>query len=311
MSEFLRKSLGCICLFLASLGLSLHAQTEDPCKFIPTETEKKSEVKKDSSKISKWKFVQKHQFDFAFNGNSRNETSKAVCKLSASSRLAFELKYNHNQTSIEANFSDELSANVLFDSTFEKQNDLVRIKITAEHNTPKENFKKSASAQLSTQKLPTKKNGSSTIESALLSPAEVILAFGMNIKLNTKGSVECGIGSLKLSWIDQKSLYDLHQTQELHGIPRSKSHKLEGGISIQSQWQKPITKNITWENKSLVFSSFNQPGVPNLELRNDFLLKSGKSLQTAIRSIYTYNKTKWPPSSFGGEIALGVMLNKD
>jgi hypothetical protein len=73
-----------------------------------------------------------------------------------------------------------------------------------------------------------------------LSPAEVILALGMNFKINTIGSVECGIGSLKLSWIDQKSLYDLHQTQELHGIPRSKSHKLEGGISIQSQWQKPI-----------------------------------------------------------------------
>jgi hypothetical protein len=311
MNAFSRKSLGCICLFLASLGLSLHAQTEDPCKYIPAETEKKSEVKNDSSKISKWKFVQKHQFDFAFNGNSRNETSQAICKLSASSRLAFELKYQHQKTTIETNITDELSANLLLDSTFEKLNDLVRLKISAEHNTQKENFKKSASAQLSTQKLPTKKNGSSTIESTFLSPAEVILAFGMNIKLNTKGSVECGIGSLKLSWINQKALYDLHKTEELHGIPRSKSHKLEGGISIQTQWQKSITRNIIWENKSLIFSSFNEPGMPNLELRNDFLLKSGKSLQTAIRSIYTYNKTKWPPSSFGGEIALGVMLNKD
>jgi hypothetical protein len=103
----------------------------------------------------------------------------------------------------------------------------------------------------------------------------------------------------------------LHKTEELHGIPRSKSHKLEGGISIQTQWQKSITKNITWENKSLIFSSFNEPGIPNLELRNDFQLKSGKMMQTVIRSIYIYNKTKWPPSSFGGEIALGVMLNKD
>ncbi len=307
----IRKSLGCICLFLASVGLSLHAQTEDPCKYIPTETEKKSEIISDSSKSSKWKLVQKHQFDFAFNGNSRNEASKAICKLSASSRLAFELKYQRQKTSVEANLTDELSANLLLDSTFEKLNDLVRLKITAEHNTQKENFKKSASAQLSTQKLSTKKNGSSTIESTFLSPAEVILAIGMNFKINTIGGVECGIGSLKLSWINQKSLYDLHQTQEIHGIPRSKSHKIEGGISIQSQWQKPITKNITWENKSLLFSSFAEPGMPNLELRNNFLLKSGKSLQTAVRSIYTYNKTKWPPSSFGGEIAVGVMLNRN
>lgn len=311
MNAFSRKSLGCICLFLASLGLSLHAQTEDPCKYISTETEKKSEVKKDSSKISKWKLVQKHQFDFAFNGNSRNETSKAVCKLSASSRLAFELKYNHNKTSLEANLSDELSANVFFDSTFEKLNDLVRLKISAEHNTQKENFKKSASAQLSTQKLPTKKTNSSTKESSFLSPAEVILAFGMNIKLNTIGNVECGIGSLKLSCINQKALYDLHETDELHGIPRSKSHKLEGGISIQTQWQKSITKNISWENKSLIFSSFSEPLMPNLEFRNNFQLKSGKMIQTFIRSVYTYNKDKWPPSSFGGEIALGVMLEKN
>lgn len=305
------------CLRIAFLLLwitsNLKAQYDDPCKYIPSTTISKQDAEsmKDSSSKNRWKFAQKHQFDFALNGRSRNESSKAVCKLSASSRLAFELKYQRSNTSVETSITDETSATLIFDSTLEKQNDLLRIKISAENNTTKDHFKKSASAQLSTQKFNSVKADSKIISSTFLSPAEVILALGMNIKLKSSGKIECGIGSLKLTWIDQKVLYDLQQVEELHGVPRNKSHKLEGGISLQTQWQKLIAKNITWENKSLIFSSFNEPGMPNLELRNDFLLKSGKSIQTTVRSIYTYNKNKWPPASFGGEIALGLMLNKN
>lgn len=309
---FQQKSIGIA--FLINLIVSnINAQFDDPCKYIPStiSSEQETESKKDSSLKNRLKFAQKHQFDFALNGRTRNESAKAVCKLSASSRLAFEFKYQHTNTTVEASITDETSATILFDSTLEKQNDLLRVKISAEKNTAKEGIKKSATAQLSTQKFNSIKADSKIITSAFLSPAEVIFALGMNIKLKSSGKIECGIGSLKLTWIDRKALYELHKVEELHGIPRNKTHKLEGGISLQTQWQKLIAKNITWENKSLIFSSFNQPGIPNLELRNDFLLKSGKSIQTTVRSIYTYNKSKWPPASFGGEIALGVMLNKN
>ena len=312
MGNLLHQKCLKIAFLLLWIAPCIQAQFDDPCKFrAPEKNENTQPVKPDSLKPSKWMVAQKHQFDFALNGRTRNETSRSICKLSASSRLAFELKYQHKKTSIEASLIDETSVNIFLDSTFEKQNDLLRLKITTEHNTQKENFKKSASAQLSTQKLPTKKNGSQINESTFLSPAELILALGMNIKLQSNGRIECGIGSLRLTWIDQKKLYDLHKSAKLHGIEKGQSHKLEGGLSLQTQWQKSITKNITWENRSLVFSSITEPGMPNLEVRNDFLMKSGKSLQTAIRSIYTYNKTKWPPASFGGEIALGVMLNRN
>lgn len=302
-----------IAFFLLLIGHDLEAQFEDPCKFSSqiVKTKKDTPATKDSLEQRHWKFSQKHQFDFVFNGRSRNESSKAICKLNASSRLAFEINYKNSNTSVETNISDETSANVFFDSTFEKQNDLFRVKISAENNTDQRNIKKSASAQLSSQKFNSINADNKMIQSALLSPAEVIFALGMNIRLKSSGKIECGIGSLKLTWIDKKMLYDLQQVEELHGVPRNKSHKLEGGISLQTQWQKLLAKNITWENKSLIFSSFTEPGMPNLELRNDFLLKSGKSFQTTIRSIYTYNKNKWPPASFGGEIALGVMLNKN
>lgn len=306
-----------MCKAMASLvlllGQDLIAQFDDPCKFttLIVKTKKDTNTTKDTLAKKQWRFSQKHQIDLAFNGRSRNESSKAICKLNASSRLAFEINYKNSNTSVETNIADETSANIFFDSTFEKQNDLFRVKITAENNTVKRNFKKSASAQLSTQKFNSINSNNKNIQSALLSPAEVIFALGMNIKLNSSGKIECGIGSLKLTWIDKKIIYDLQQVEELHGVPRDKSHKLEGGISLQTQWQKLIAKNITWENKSLIFTSFTEPGMPNLELRNDFLLKSGKTLQTTIRSIYTYNKNKWPPASFGGEIALGVTLNKN
>jgi hypothetical protein len=308
---FHRKCLN-IALLLLWIVPHIQAQFDDPCKFRGHEkTENALPSKPDSLKPSKWKLVQKHQFDVAFNGRTRNEISRSICKLSASSRLSFELKYLYKKTTVDASLIDETSATFLLDSIFEKQNDLLRLKISTEHNTQNENFKKSVSAQLSTQKLPAKKNGSDINESAFLSPAELILALGMNVKLKSQGRIECGIGSLRFTWIDQKKLYDLQKSTQLHGIEKGRGHKLEGGFSLQAQWQKTITKNITWENKTLLFSSITELGMPNLELRNDLLVKSGKSVQTAVRSIYTYNKTKWPPASFGGEIALGVMLNKN
>jgi hypothetical protein len=313
MKELFQQKSFRLALLLLWFGFSLQAQFDDPCKYIPTTIEKKIETAdlKDTLSKKQWSFSQKHQFDFAFNAHTRDQSTRAVCKLNASSRLAFELKYQRSKIAFETSITDETSAIVFFDSTLEKKNDLLRIKISAENNSSKKIVKKSASALLSTQKFNSVKVDSKVINSAFLSPAEVIFAMGMNIKLKSSGKIECGIGSLKLTWIDKKALYELHKTQELHGVPRNKTHKLEGGISFQTQWQRLISKNITWENKSLIFSSFNEPGVPNLELRNDFLLKSGKSIQTTVRSIYTYNKNKWPPASFGGEIALGVMLNKN
>lgn len=302
-----------VALLLLWFGGNLQAQFDDPCKYIPPTIKKKIETAdvKDTLPKKQWNFSQKHQFDFALNAYSRDQSNRAVCKLNASSRLAFEIKYQRFNTSFETHITDETSANVFFDSTLEKKNDLLRVKISAENNTSKKSVKKSASALLSTQKFNSVKIDNKVINSAFLSPAEVIFAMGMNIKLKSLGKIECGIGSIKLTWIDKKALYELNQTEELHGVPRNKSHKLEGGISLQTQWQKLIAKNITWENKSLIFSSFNELGIPNLEFRNDFLLKSGKSIQTTVRSIYTYNKNKWPPASFGGEIALGMMLNKN
>lgn len=299
-----------IFLFLAQIL----AGQDDPCRYVrpvkitPSDTVAKS----DTSKSKPWKYTCKQLISFATLYQSRSENKSPGGKFTLSGKSDFKARYQKGIHALEFNLFDDSGFTIFPDSLIETTADQSQFKCSYQKEQGKKGQSSSASVQLSTQKLNAYATDSpeKRLKSSFLSPAEILLALGFTQDLQKKGQIELGLAGVKISWLNNKNLYNIHETNILHGIEQNRSCKVEGGLSFQSRYNTKIGKHITWENRSQVFSPLHPPHIPNIEVRNDFQIQTGKLLVTSIRSVYSYKTERWPPAALVGELALGLNLQK-
>lgn len=146
--------------------------------------------------------------------------------------------------------------------------------------------------------------------SGFLSPGIYTLNGGVAYTSSKLGTFEIGFASARISWIQNKSLYDLQKTIDIAGVPRNNGYLLEGGISMQSQLEYPLLKQLRWENRSNCFYPISRNGNVDVQFKNTFYWSPAGSIKAILRTAYSYNSSRWPPGMWTAEVSLGYVFEK-
>ena len=286
---------------------------EDPCEYKP-------EISKpDTSPLVVKKKPGNLIYDNAISFLALSDPGKSksfICKMQFSSTVNFLYRNASKGLINEFSLYDETALTP--DSIIENQKDLSRLKWSfqsaSENNS---HWRQSSSLLVQTQKLPVRKEISGShiperrMESTFLSPGIILFSIGITREFAGNGKVECGLAGGKLTWIDRKNLYETNNLLVISGVEKGKSFLLEGGFSMQASLKKNFNKFIRWENTTIIFADISAATQPDIEFRNGFFWDDGKLLRTTLRTVYTYDRKRWPPSSWTGELALGLYLARN
>jgi len=310
-NHYLIMKLPLLLLCIVYFSNAARAQ-DDPCKY--------SRYSPPADTISMILKKKKNQliYDNAISFRALSNQSAAnslIAKMQVSSTINFIYRNTGKRFTNELSLFDETSFQMIPDSTFENQKDLSRLKWSIQPAAAdNSNWKQTSSVVVQTQKLPVRKaiTGSTPeekrLESAFLSPGIVLLSIGITRGLANNGKIECGFAGGKLTWIDQKKIYQTNDVQIISGVGKGKPFLIEGGVSMQASMKKNLNKFLRWENTTLVFADISAVNQPDVEFRNGFFWDHGKLFRTTLQTVYTYNRKRWPPSNWTGELALGFYL---
>lgn len=308
--------------FALSAGFPTCAQT-DPCKpqflhqFADSAKKTNAETQTESAKTQQKKKA--IQYDFRMNlgatASSRSPTQTGYCKLSSSLNTHLLWKFPHKRTATELECRDELSGALIPDSLLEKGLDQLRIKIQHSHKTNDSiRIQGSSSVILTTAKFNGKtsyaKATPGTLNSGFLSPGEVLGSAGFKWQSPGWGHLELGVAAMKITWVANKALYTIQNTDVLHQVRADQQARVDGGLSLQTQIDKRFGKHLRWESRMLLFAGIGENPARDIELRNELSLKPNNQLLTSFRSVYSYKTGRWPPGNLSGEFSIGMNLNR-
>ena len=313
-------------LLLTALALSAWfptcAQT-DPCKpqflhqFSDTARKTKPATTAEPAKTPQKRKTLHYdlRLNFGANAASRSPTQTGYCKLSSSLNTQLLWKFPHKRTATELECRDEISGAFIPDSLLEKGLDQLRIKIQHSHKTNDSiRLQGSSSVMLTTAKFNGKtgyaKASPGTLNSGFLSPGEVLGSAGFKWQSPGWGHLELGVAAMKITWVANKELYTIQNTDVLHQVRADQKARVDGGLSLQTQIDKRFGKHLRWESRMLIFAGIGENPARDIELRNELSLKPNNQVLTSLRSVYSYKTGRWPPGNLIGEFSIGMNLNR-
>ncbi len=259
------------------------------------------------------------QYDFRVNLGaivlSRSIAQTGYCKLSTNLSTHVLWKFPRRKTASEIEIRDESGAVFIPDSLIEKVQDQLRIKLSHSHKiNDSARVLGSTSMVLTTEKFNgmtsyTKLNPG-TVNSGFLSPGELVSSAGFKLQSFGWGHIELGLAAFKVTWVANKKLYDIQQTAVLHQVRREQKAKIDGGLSLQTQIDRRLSKQVRWESRLLLFAGVGENTSRDIEFRNEWLINPDGSFKTSLRSVYSYKKGRWPPGNLTGEFTIGMNLSK-
>jgi hypothetical protein len=294
-----------ICLFCPG---NLFPQ-DDPCKIVKTKAI-------DSLCIPKAATRKISQFNLLLSIEKiKVNTNTYACKVNASSTFQNEICKQLKKTKLCADIFDETGFSYISDSSYNKDRDLSRVKGSIRIAELPKKYELSISAFLQSQKLNSFVNQPDSavkrkLQSGPFSPGILNLALGFKKEIQSDIHIELGLAGTKITWISNKQLYLVQQTEEIAGVARDKKANIEGGFSFQGKMDKQIAKNLKFQNSTIVFKDIFTNHDLSIEFRNSLSWEPVKYISTAIRTVYTYDPNRWPPSLWLGEFNVGLNMEK-
>ena len=300
-------------ILLFSFIIEVAYSQDDPCHYHPIIPKKDSlskPEKKSTQQSIKWDW----QFA-AIKLDQVNSLSPSKFKLSLSENLNARIVSTKKKGETQLELYDETAFNWFIDSLASIDRDAFSLKWSAQKKS-NNRFRLDLNGQLQTRKskgFTTKEDsaGRRKIQnSGFLSPGTYTLNGGIAYSSKKLGTFEIGFASARIIWIQNKSLFDLQNTTDLAGVPRNNGYLLEGGISMQSQLEYPLLKQLRWENRSNCFYPISRNGKVDVQFKNTFYWSPPGSIKAIFRTAYSYNTSRWPPGMWTAEVSLGYVFEK-
>ena len=286
---------------------------DDPCRYKPLAPPKDSVPTPEKTK---------HQYSLkwawqcaAIKLEQENSLTPSLYKINLTENLNAHFLTVKKKIETQLDINDDTGFNWFVDSLSMLDRDAFSMK-WAMLKESKSRFRLDFNSQLQTRK----SKGFSMIEdsvgkrkvqnSGFLSPGIYTLNGGVAYSSKRLGSLEVGLAAARISWIQNKSLFDVQKTQEIAGVPRNDGYLLEGGISMQSQLEYPLLKQLRWENRSNCFYPISRNGNVDVQFKNTFYWSPAGSIKAILRTAYSYNTSRWPPGMWTAEVSLGYVFEK-
>ena len=282
---------------------------DDPCKLVRIKSI-------DTVCIPKPQTSKTKQFNLLLSLEKiKVNTNTYACKVNASSTFQNERSKQLKNTKLSAEIFDETGFSYISDSIYNKDKDLSRLKGGFRIAELPKKYELSFTSLLQSQKLNSFVNQPDSavkrkLQSGPFSPGILTLALGFKKEIKSDIHLELGLAGTKITWISNKQLYLVQQTEEIAGVSRDKKANIEGGLSFQGKMDKQIAKNLKFQNSTIVFKDIFTNHDLSIEFRNSLSWEPVKYVSTAIRTVYTYDPNRWPPSLWLGEFNVGLNMEK-
>ncbi len=282
---------------------------DDPCKLVRIKSI-------DTVCIPKPQTSKTKQFNLLLSLEKiKVNTNTYACKVNASSTFQNERSKQLKNTKLSAEIFDETGFSYISDSIYNKDKDLSRLKGGFRIAELPKKYELSFTSLLQSQKLNSFVNQPDSavkrkLQSGPFSPGILTLALGFKKEIKSDIHLELGLAGTKITWISNKQLYLVQQTEEIAGVSREKKANIEGGLSFQGKMDKQIAKNLKFQNSTIVFKDIFTNHDLSIEFRNSLSWEPVKYVSTAIRTVYTYDPNRWPPSLWLGEFNVGLNMEK-
>jgi len=127
-----------------------------------------------------------------------------------------------------------------------------------------------------------------THSSGFFSPLYLNLSFGFGYNNMDIGIFKIGISSAKLTWLQNRKLFETTGQQVLYGIKQPRRHLFEYGFSSSLLFDHKLGKLLTWKCDISAFKDFEMP--VDLKILNIICLKTSKYFKTSIKTRVLYNE---------------------
>jgi hypothetical protein len=144
------------------------------------------------------------------------------------------------------------------------------------------------------------------LKSAFLTPLTVTFSAGFGLKYDPRSTVTLGISAARFTLVRNRSVYCSGRLLSYHGVPVTKTHLIEYGLSMHFMADRLVMKHVKWNCDLLVFKNFNKPA--DFSFRNQFAVAIGKYLKVTIRSRLLYNQEVSLQLQMENMVAFGLML---
>ena len=288
---------------------------DDPCKFYIKPTYIDSTTAKPKTTSIQHFLISNINLS-AFKLENASFAQARSFKISVSSNINAKTDIKIKQSVINIELNDLSGFDWIPDSVFQFNKDLVIFKFAIQPTEKKKvvlNFNSSAQSQkvrtfistIDSMGRPIKKQNA-----GFFSPGTLLINGGLSYSGNARNKVELGIASLKLNCLTNKKLYDIHNTNELSGIPKDTRYVLSGGLNLQSLLEKNFGSLLTWENSSVWFYPIGEEPKLEVQIKNALIWKPVSNLQACLRTNYSYDEKRWPPGLWSAEFTLGFVFNQ-
>jgi hypothetical protein len=288
---------------------------DDPCKFYIKPTYIDSTTAKPKTTSIQYSLISNINLS-AFKLENASLDRARSFKIALSSNINAKTDIKMKQCMINIELNDLSGFDWISDSIFQFNKDLMNFKFAIQSNEKKKvvlNFNSIAQSQkfrtfiLSSDSMgrPLKKQNA-----GFFSPGIMLINGGLSYSGNARNKVELGIASLKLNCLANKKLYDIHNTNELSGIPKDTRYVLTGGLNLQSLLEKNLGSLLTWENSSVWFYPIGKKPKLEVQIKNALTWKPLSNLQACLRTNYSYDEKRWPPGLWSAEFTLGFVFNQ-
>lgn len=126
------------------------------------------------------------------------------------------------------------------------------------------------------------------LNSKFLTPLIWTISLGFGLIWKDFGSLNLGISSAKLTYIQQTKIFEIRHVTEYWGVPEGKNHLLEYGLSLQFLVNKDFLDRVHWDCDLLLFKNYNTP--VDLNFKNLVGIRINKFLKTSIQTRVFYEE---------------------
>ncbi len=144
------------------------------------------------------------------------------------------------------------------------------------------------------------------LNSSFLTPLLCTFSAGAGWSWPGFGIISLGIGSVKLTYIRDKSVYDARGVTVYYGVPRERAYLLEYGLSLHLVVDKNFRNRVRWMCDLLLFKNMNNP--VDMTLKNLVDIRINKYLKTSIQTRLFYEEKLSRNLQVENIISLGFTL---
>ena len=239
--------------------------------------------------------------DFAFSFTASNlffanwQRGKSKCQVSLLQNIRYRSKFiNKGNFVIYNTFVHILGVNLFFDSIscFQPDENTLdtRIEIRILKNITFNVLSNLTTRLFNAYQYSSDQSGNNlkTLNASFLTPMLCTFSAGFGFTVTGLGKLNLGLTSAKLTVVSNKAIYTEMGVTDFYGVPKSKNHRFEYGLSLQVLIDKDMLKRVHWNCDLLIFKNYQRP--VDLVLKNFIGIKITKYLKTCIQTRLFYER---------------------